>query len=197
MNEKREIDYFGNLGRGMERLFNEVLKEDGIALFRRHPRVVFGAESSALSNDLALSITSKTLMDGDKGTFTCLNGSDVYLIFRSPSPVKVSFLLSGVRLQAQQKLRLDNRLMSYFFDNKGIDPILPDNLKEFPALFERLNQQKAEIQIRNETMASADTNLFRFTFDYIALYHSGNPLRVEQKVKQRVIDYTNDERSVL
>ena len=89
--------------------------------------------------------------------------------------------------------------MTFFFDNKLMEPIYPDSLNQYPALSERMKSRHAEFKVRNETAFFSHPALgrealkdFRFAFDYCTLYHSGNFVRQETRTKARVFEFANE-----
>ncbi len=190
-------DYFTNLAQSMTLLLNGVLK-DSASLFRRSPQVVFGSPLSAASQDFHLYIVGKSGLDQEKGTFLCESAQDKFVVFRNPSRMTISFSLVGTAVPSAIALRAYDKLCAFFFDSRTIDPFLPEGFKAFPALFDRMRAHKADIRIQSREPNTTRGEEFRFDFDYMALYHSGNPLREEHKTKQRVIDINDGtERSVL
>jgi len=139
----------------------------------------------------------KSLSDGEKGSFTCASEDEGFLVFRNPVKIKTSFALVGPGVSVPQALRAQDRLMSYFFDHRTIDPYMLEHFLKYPKLHEKLSAQKAELRMTD--VVEKDFGGFYFGFDYTALYHSGNPLREEQRAKMRVLDFANEqtERSVL
>ena len=205
---KEQGHYFSYLSTEMAQLMSDVVKENSANPFRRSTQVRVGIPSTMNGDDYYLVMLGKKRLDRDQGSFNCPIGDDRFLVFRSPATVKVSFLLYGDNFTSPQKLKAYDRLNSYFFDRQSIDPFIPDSYRKYSALYNRLVSRKAELKISDDIASEASlthdangrpTDRFQFFFDYTALYHSGSPLREEQKIKQRVIDYKNNEkeRSVL
>ncbi len=174
------MDYFNHVARAVVNLLNEVLKEEGNHFFRKTPQVVLGYSNG---DDYALTLGGNVQIEQDKGTFTAFMGEDRFMVFRNPGKITLPFSLAG---QGTQSLKAYDRLMSYFFDHRSIDPFVPERFKMYPPLYERLAGYKAELKLREQDSLSAD--YLSFGFDYSALYHSGNCLREETKTKQRVIN---------
>jgi len=198
-------DYIGFVTRQMASLLNTILREDGIQLFRRQSQVVVGGADTASGNDFTLTYTAKAGSEADKGSFSYKTSQDRFLVFRSPSRLTVGFTLVGRALPAAQQAKAYDKLMTYFFDHRAIDPFVPEEFKKFPPLHEKLLAGKAELKVNDMGIAnkagfaSPSGDPFYFSFDYIALYHSGNPLREEVTAKSRVVEMNNEnsERSVL
>ncbi|MCB9255387.1 MAG: hypothetical protein H6617_11955 [Bdellovibrionaceae bacterium] len=183
-----------------------ILNEASRNPFKRSPQVRLGMPEGSSSEDFHLLLTTKHHLESEKGTFSSPLGGDSFLVFRNPIRLRTSFVLFGKGLPVQTKLNAFDKLNSYFFDNHGIDPILPDSYKEYPALYKKLSAGRAEIRVNEKVSGQQSitqndqlSDTFQFRFDYIALYHSGNPLREDKKVKQRIVEITKDdsERSVL
>lgn len=199
-------EYFSYLTKSVGRMLGEVIKEDGLGLFRKSPQVLVGTALSEMSTDYHLFFLGKEFLETDSGTFTAPTSAGSFLVFRNPVRTCVSYLILGNGLLAQNKLRTYDKLMGHFFDNARVDPFLPDSYKQYPALYERLAQTKAEVKVRgdlslgSQQLPSAPNTFdgFRMVLDYTAQYHSGTLLREENRVKTRVIEYSNNvnERSV-
>lgn len=190
-------DFIGHVGRSIAEKLNEVLREEGLQLFRRHPQVILGAPDGLSGSDFYLQYTATTAMEGDKGSFSYMTSQDRFLVFRSPSRMTLNFTLSARGLTPAAQSRAYDRLLSFFFDHRGIDPYVPNYFRSFPPLNEKLLSGKAELRVSEMGIPTGDH--FFFSFSYVALYHSGNPLREEVKAKTRVVELANEssERSVL
>jgi len=147
--------------------------------------------------ELDLKMTSQEIVD-EKATFTVETSSDRFLVFRAPAKITIGFVLTSRDMPTDAGLKNLDRLTAYFFDHKSIAPILPIAFQRHLPLYERMSNQRAEIKPTRVPPEYVREG-FSFAFDYTALYHSGNPLREEQRAKQRIIDYSNDheKRSVL
>lgn len=188
--------YFTHLSQQVAEMLNRVLKEDGFSFFRKHAAVTFGNGGPASAYVLSLVRAVETAED--RGTFTAkLPGdNDRFVVYRSPTRMTASFLLEGKSLPASERLDALDKLTQYFFDNRTIDPILPENFAVSTSLRERMLSAKAELrQVDVQPFVSSQgqslatmSDRFVFAFDYCALFHSGNVLREETKTKQRVID---------
>ncbi len=193
-------NFMNHLCHSVAYLLGEIVAERSIPLIRSNPQVVLTAPFPT-SQDFHLCLLGRQLLDEDKGSFSSASTSDGILVFRNPVRVKLSFALIGTGVSRTQSLKANDRLTSYFFDTRAIEPFLPQDFQRYPALFERMRATKVELRMRDQLTDSISSNLssFVFGFDYAALYHSGNPLREEQRVKTRIIDFNSDsnERSVL
>lgn len=179
-------------------LVGEILSEGSSAFFRRTPQVIVGNSLSPVGLDFYLGMTKRQVQEQDKGTFSCPVPPDRFLVFRNPVRMTVGFTLRANNFHSEHRLRSYDRLVSYFFDHKSTEPFLPDSFRAYPGLYDRLSSSKAELRITDSQFSETNTNdLFVFNFDYVALYHSGNALREEQKAKHRVIDFNEStERSL-
>lgn len=191
-------DFLGHVSRSMASLLNTILREDGLQLFRRSPQVVLGNQEGIASNDFSLTFSASTANDNDKGSFSCKTSEDRFLVFRTPSRLTLNFSLNAKGLTPVLAIKSYDKLVGYFFDHRAIDPFVPEALKRFAPIYDKLMASKAELRV-NEVGAANPSDLFNFSFSYLALYHSGNPLREEVKARTRVVDLANDtsERSVL
>lgn len=191
-------NYFETLGNGVAGLISSILDEPGL-LFRRSRQVVFGPLTSANRQDYSLRIVSQSGMDTSSGTFNTKTSDDRFLVFRSPVKLTVGFSLLADGMGGAANMKAYDKLYSYFFDHKTIEPYLPESVRTQGALYEKLSSFKAELKVRpaaeDASKSGLDADVFRFDFDYTALYHSGNPLREEFKAKTRVFDFTNEERN--
>ncbi len=196
--QEMQPDFLGHVTRSVASLLNTILREDGLQLFRRHPQVTLGNPDGVASNDFYLSFKATTTTDNDKGSFSCKTSEDRFLVFRTPSRLTLNFSLNAKGLTPALQVKSYDRLVGYFFDHRAIDPFVPESLKKFAAIYDKLMASKAELRV-NEVGADSPTDVFLFSFSYLALYHSGNPLREEVKARTRVVDLANDtsERSVL
>lgn len=192
-------DFYGQLAQGVLGLMNDILKENGLSLFRRSTQVEL-ASPQGNGAIFQLHLVGKSECEDSKGTFSINIPNDRVMVFRNPTKVSVSFILTGTGVSVDQRMRAWDKLSTYFFDNKTVEPFLPTGFQRFPALWEKMRAQKAEFRPTAESPSPNALPLEEtlFAFDYVALYHSGNPLREEKVAKQRVIEYSNDhsERSV-
>lgn len=195
--QEMQPDFLGHVSRSVATLLNTILREDGLQLFRRHPQVLLGNTDGVPANDFYLSFVASTTTDNDKGSFSAKTSEDRFLVFRSPSRLTLNFSLTAKGLPAAMQVKSYDKLVGYFFDHRAIDPFVPDVLKRFAPIYDKLMAGKAELRV-NEVGAAAGSDLFNFGFSYLALYHSGNPLREEVKARTRVVDLANEtsERSV-
>jgi len=193
-----ENDFLITVTEGLAKLFNDLLSESGVGMFRRQHEVVVGGSPSGDSN-FHLYLVTKDITQSDRGTFTVPSDKDTHLVFRSPSVIQMSYALVAQGLAPRQVLRAQDRLMTFFFDNKMMEPILPESLKQHPALAERIKSRHAELKVREDLsllppsfQSKEFLNEFRFAFDYSGLYHSGNYVRQESRAKVRVIEFANE-----
>ena len=177
-------NYFSNLATGMAQLLGGIVSERSIPLLRPSPQVQLSAPSSN-SGNYHLSMTGRQLFEEDKGSFTSGSPAEGILVFRNPVRTRVSFSLVGGGLTRYQSVTAYDRLTTYFFDHRTVPPFLPASLNRYPALLDRMKGHKAELRIVEPAPTTAG---FSFSFEYTALYHSGNPLREEQAVTQRVLE---------
>jgi len=195
-------EFIGHVSKSVAGLLGTILREEGMQLFRRHPQVLLGSSEATATNDYILNFTVNTTSDNDKGSFSCKISQDRFLVFRSPSRLTLNFTLVAKDLPGSQLVRSYDKLVGYFFDHRAIDPFVPEALKKFGPLYEKLMSGKAELRVNEvgqiPSANHSETENFHFSFSYLALYHSGNPLREESKAKTRVIDLVNEnERNVL
>lgn len=196
-------NYLNHLCESIAGLLTNVVGESSFPLLRRSSQVQLTAPYQN-SNDFHLCLVGKEIMEDDKGSFTASQPPDRVFVFRNPVRMRVSFTLVSWGLARNHALKAHDRLTSYFFDNRSVEAFLPESFKKFPALLERMQSKRAELNVRevatNLGSVSSSGN-FEFGFDYTALYHSGNMLREESRVKSRVLEFNNNndthERSVL
>lgn len=195
--QEMQPDFLGHVTKSVATLLNTILREDGLQLFRRNPQVVLGNADGIASNDFSLTFTATTTAENDKGSFSCKTSEDRFLVFRSPSRLTLNFMLSAKGLPPAMQVKSYDKLVGYFFDHRAIDPFVPESLKRFAPIYDKLMAGKAELKA-NEIGTTSASDLFQFGFSYLALYHSGNPLREEVKARTRVVDLANEtsERSV-
>jgi hypothetical protein len=172
------MDYFSSVTSGLVNLLNDILKEEGSSLFRRGPQVIYGSQSGS---DYALSLRGSIDITQEKDTFISPVSDDRFLVFRIPGKIRMPFVLTG---PGNHSFSAYDKLLSYFFDHRSLDPFVPERLKRYPPLYERIFSHKAEIR-----MKQGDASSLSFGFEYSALYHSGNFLREEAKTKQRVVEF--------
>lgn len=192
-------NYLNHLCESVARLMNGIVSERSIPLLRQPPQVVLTAPYPG-STDFHLCMVGRELLEDDKGSFRCSVLPDGFLVFRSPVRMRTSFSLVGTSVNHGWALKAYDRLTTYFFDNRSVGPFLPESFAKYPDLYDRMKGHRGEIRVRQQTAETVSNNGFSFGFDYIALYHSGNPLREEQRTKTRIIEMnSNDahERSVL
>jgi len=183
-----ENEFFNNLNNELAALFNGLLSEPYAGMFRRQPEVLVGGTMEADGN-YHLYMVGKEVTEADRGTFNLSVDADTSLVFRYPSVIQVRFTLCAQGLPPKQILRAQDRLMTFFFDNKMMEPLLPAAFGKYPALLERMKSKHAEIKVREE---NGPLNEFRFAFDYCGFYHSGNFVRQETRTKARVIEFANE-----
>ena len=191
INKNPSTDYFSHLTRSVAQMLQSILCDQG-SIFRRGPQVVVGNALTPSGLDFYLGMNQRRIHEQDKGTFSCPVASEKFLVFRNPVKVCVGFSLRANNFHAEHRMRAYDKLVSFFFDQKSIEPFLPLAYQEYPGLYGRLASAKAELRINDAPITDGSgLDSFQFNFDYLALYHSGNPLREEQKTKQRVIEYFN------
>lgn len=194
--ERNQTDYLATLCEGISKLLNEIVSDGSSSLFRKTPQVVL-TQAAQGSTDLHLSLIKKTMSDTEKGTFTSPFGENGFMVFRNPVRLKATFSLVGTAITNASSLRAMDQLMGYFFDHRTLEPILPKSFSKYPKLFEKMASQKAELRMTEADASQTQSQGFFFTFEYLALYHSGNPLREELKTKTRIIDFDSmNERTV-
>lgn len=156
------------------------------SIFRKRPRVQLSPNFSASNPNLQLVFIGQTVKDSDSGTFVHQQG-DTATIYRNPIQIALTYSLGCSQLSLDQRLQTEEQLLAFFFDHKAIAPVVPSSFREIPELYQRLNM-KAELR----PIASAGLTAigsFQISFEYLALFHSGNPLREERRVENRVIHY--------
>ena len=193
-----ENDFLITVTEELATLFNSLLSDSAGGMFRRQHEVMVGGSPTGDSN-YHLYLVGKEITQSDRGTFSTPVDKDTHLVFRSPSVMQLSYLMCAQGLPPKQVLRAQDRLMTFFFDNKMMEPILPESLLQHAALAERLKSRHAELKIREEASllpphfrTSEGLSDFRFAFDYSGLYHSGNYVRQESRAKVRVIEFANE-----
>ena len=205
-NGSQNHSFFAYLAEGVVSLMNDILKEGGLSLFRKANEVELASGSSMGSANFQLHLLKKSEPEDSKGTFSINSGSasasDRVVVFRNPTRIAVTFALVAQNLPAEKQLRAMDKLSTFFFDNRSVEPFVPPGYGQYPQLMDKLKASKAEFKLSIESPFSSTqteaVKTFCFAFDYLALYHSGNPLREERIAKQRVIEYSTDpsERSV-
>lgn len=187
-------EFLTHLTTALGELLNEVLGQDGFALFRKAPRVVTGPFSPS-AGDLHLSFGGYQVLQREGGTFRCQDSDGGVSVMRHPDRVQFQFILVAPPSAQAAMLTAWDRLMAFAFNHTHIDPILPESVRAVPGLFERLGQEKAAFALEFLPQASP-ADALRAKISYTALYHSGAVLNRESLVKQRVFEYRNPERSV-
>ena len=196
--------YLSHVTESLARLLGEILGEKPLAIFRRSPQVLLTAPGPT-SADYHLVVLRREMLDEDGGSFTSSPSADHSLVFRNPTRLRVSYLLASPALSPTARLSAYDRLTTFFFDNRSLAPFVPSSLETHPALAEKLRAQKAELRMTEPHSAAFTEALwlakatqgFSFGFDYTALYHSGNPLREERRVRTRVIDFPTHEQNAI
>jgi hypothetical protein len=174
-------DYLNFLCQEVSKLLNSILVEETGLFFKKQSQVQFSKPFEG-SSDLHLCLKEKILNESNPGTFTVEN-EDHFTVYRNPARIKISFELKGDSIPVNLALKASDKLTNYFFDHRTLEPFLPETYKEEPVLYKKLSAQKAEIQMTNHSFENC-----YFAFDYSALYHSGHPLKDEQRTKTRIID---------
>lgn len=194
----KEQNFFENLSQGLADLLNQVLSEPA-GLFRRGRTVIAGQTNESNNSNYTLQLLEPRWNELEKGTFTIRKSEDVFLVYRNPSKVTVRYALLASDLQTNEVLNAYDKIHSYFFDHRTLEPIIPTHLRNNPFLNERLTSLKAEIRpIASQELSfkgNEFSSLFQFSFDYTALYHSGNALREETKTKSRIFEFGSEEPS--
>lgn len=189
-------DFLKHVTASIENLLNEVLLDNSYSLFRRGPRVVSGTPFTVTSSDYHLYFTGYEVLERDHNTYRADDGNGGVVVLRTPDRIRLDYAL----LVSQSALRNDawDRLIAYFFDTRAVEPFLPESLKNSPAIYQRLAQEKAIFTLKSANapalMATGQEPL-TLSLSYTGLYHTGEVLNRESLVKQRIIEYRNRERS--
>lgn len=197
-----ENDFFTNLNVRLAALLTECLREPSAGFFRRPTEVSVGTPEDSRPMDYGLYSIGHEVLQNDRGTFSCPEGDENILVLRTPSLVRSTYVLSANQLTWKQKMRAEDRLMALFFEKRTIEPFLPAALEKYPGLLEKLRARPAEMSVRGDLASGVQSGPnalerpkeFRFSFDYVALYHSGGVLRRDSRVRTRTIEFPNENR---
>jgi hypothetical protein len=133
-------------------------------------------------------VSSQVFQNDEGDTIKLRTESDTVLFFRSPCRSSSVFSIALLNPDPLVRLKDLDRLCQFFFDHKTMDPILPNSLKSYPDLYQRLANSRATLKpIDPSTPALNDARVI-FSFEYSALYHTGTPLREEKTVQRRNIE---------
>src|SRR5262249_1276923 len=117
-------DFLIHLTRSISDFVQGILNEGSFGFFRRSPQVVLGNALIASSTDFYLAISRRTIQGQDKGTFNCPVGLERFLVFRNPEKIRFEFTLSANNLHSESRLRALDKLVSFFFDHRTIEPFI-------------------------------------------------------------------------
>lgn len=192
-----KTDFLTHITENVGKLLSSILEAEGMSLFRRSPRVVLGLALDENSPDYHLYFMGHQKLETDAGSLRLSDGNGGFQVFKSPERVQYTFLIAANGMLTQSRVRSYDRLLSYFFDHKSIGAFVPENLKKYPALYERLVKTPAEISLRpaDNQFRPGGLDGLRLCLEYTALYHSGTLAGEENRVAQRVVNYSQrDER---
>src|SRR5438045_2474240 len=119
-------------------MLNRSLQDPFVGIFRRQPQVLLAGGREDLDSMFYLRLVGREFLESERGTFSSSLDGDNFFVFRVPAHVRSSFELRSRGLSPQQLLRSEDKLVSFFFENRLLETILPESLKLFPALWDRL-----------------------------------------------------------
>ena len=189
-------NYLSHLSESLATLMAQVLDESAtsggvLGLFRR--------PASLANAGFTLDLVRHEIVEEHKGTVVEARDDERVAVYRAPARLKATFRLSHPSLAGTARLQALDKLTSWFFDHRSVDPFFPEACGASPALREALTAQRAELRLGvsppgPEAAVSAS---FHFVFEYAALYHSGTALREEVRVRTRTVNFSDpSERSL-
>lgn len=187
-------NYLSHLSEQLATLMAQVLDDSAsggvLGLFRRPP------SSAALSTrGFALDFLRHEIVEEHKGTLVETRDDDRVVVYRAPARIKATFRLSHPSLSGAARLQALDKLTSWFFDHRSLEPFFPEACVASPALREALTAQRADLRLVTPELVPSSG--FHFVFEYAALYHSGTALREEVRVRTRTVNFSDpSERSL-
>ncbi len=145
------------------------------------PGEVFSGKS-----DLELQFTGFEVLADTDGTFNAESSPEEVFVFKMPSRICASFLLRIPARDLREGLRNFDRLTSSFFNKKSVENYVPEEFREIPALYSLMNASRAEISLK-KAAASPTGGGYEMQLEYKGLFHSGDPIRTEKRVRQRIL----------
>lgn len=190
-----KIDFLSHVTENIQGLLASILEEGGMSLFRRSPRVVLGLPLDENSTDYHLYFTGHQRLENDGSMLRLGDGNGGFQVFKAPERVQYNYLLVANGMLVHNRMRSYDRLLSYFFDHKAVAAFVPDELKKYPALYERLSKTPAELALTpvEGTQKVGGLDSLRVCLEYRGLYHSGTLAGEENRVTQRVMNYASRE----
>jgi len=187
-----QTNYLSHLNESLATLMAQVLDDSApltgmLGLFRRPQTLATGGYT--------LDLLRHEIVEENKGTLLDPVNDERVLVFRTPARLKATFRLSHHSLSGPARLAALDKLTSWFFDHRSLEPFFPESMAQFPALRDALTTQRADLRL--VAPAEPPPFGFHFVFEYAALYHSGTALREEVRVRTRTVVFPdNAERSL-
>lgn len=185
-----KTEFFYSLSEKIKNLLQEACEDKDRSWFslgKKDAEISLCVPGQVQKPGVGLQLIGYEISSEHEGTFTALSSGEELMLFRSPSRITVSFSLKISGLEIKDSFRYIDRLSSEFFNKRSIEAFVPEGFRAVPELFTRMSSSRAEIGMKKAGM-SADKNGYEVLFDYKGLYHSGDPIRSERRVKQRVIE---------
>lgn len=192
-----ERNFFHALSEQVRATLNLAIEEkegSWLSFAKRRTEVLLcapGADGYSGKADLRLHFLGYEVLSEADGTFMASSLNDELLVFRMPSKISVSYLLNFSALELSESLRIFDRLGATFFNRKAMEAFVPQAFKAVPELYARMDTGRAEIALKKA--GTAIEGGYEMRFEYKGLYHSGDPIRTEKRVKQRVVHMKSQE----
>lgn len=171
---------------------SEILtKDDSSGFFFKRKRTIALSDSTKTQGPYDIYVVPmsyRVLHVEDSGTLRFPTQEGSFIIFRSPSRLAATYLISAPNSDLSTRLSDIDKLSAYFFDHRTIEPYIPEDLQKHPELYERLSSVRATLTPRDLPIDFESKPNALFCFEYSALYHSGKILREEKIVQKRVVD---------
>jgi hypothetical protein len=175
----------------------ESLDRDWFSFTKKVPVLVLSGPGQEVSRaDLQLQFLGFEVLGESDGTFSTSDDEYSVLVYKMPTRVLVHYLLSFSEMDYKEGLRIFDGLSASFFNKKTIEAFVPENFKKTPQLYFKMNSVPGELSLVKAGTSSNGKN-YQMNFSYKGLYHSGDPIRSEKRVRTRTIDINKTERGVL
>ena len=200
MADNSQIQFIPYLAGHLQGLLSKVLIEDEPSitgkLFKKTQKVLLSGQTGN-NNDYFLKLIDSNLIEEhplgkeEDIFYKDVDGTTVD-VYRSPMLMNFTFELVSKGLECEQLLMTQDGVMNFFFDNPEIAPIFPESFKKNRELTERMYKIPGKLtmlskdKFTNRTQSQWD-HIFTCFFSYTGPFHSGNAMRQDKYVTQRLV----------
>ncbi len=184
------IGFLKQINVGLGDLFTKVIFESensGVAgWFKKSEKVLIETPKEDNFGTFCLWITQMKVLKDEPSTLSEKKSDSSIYVYRLPSLVAFDVKLFCPKMNQIERLNLIEKINSYFFNNRKIAPFVPQSLKKkTEGIYLKITQSKADFNLLSQEDHVSGGIIFHL--EYKALFHTGEPLRIEKQVLERKI----------